>query len=1419
MLKRCFAIFLGLACLFQLLPVIGAATVSDNRTEGATAFSGTPSATTDLLFDFSNNDAAKSRYNSKVYGYYNFDTAGEGYWATGYNGTYSSYSISNTNGTLRMNVTDGYSGSEANNNKTYGPWLKVTNTYGKLPSYTEASRQYYPLNYNPSQAENIQIRFMLSNCQVPAGKTARVVFEFYYTKGGTYSYENDVRGEFTFQNGTYQILTIPLSDAFKNADSIKGFGLRFQNVYSTASNGALSVDYIYIGKTDNYIVDDYANVKFQSQMTTVLTTGLKETSVRLTNRDNEQVTGFFATVSPSAKVTMKASYPGYYTEGSTESSRKEKATNLTFQGARPTVQAAAYEKATGQEVYLATTGNFLNGETFQSRGYLVMEGNIVQTFYSLKTPYLAVLKDGSFAIRPYGTPLGDVQEAISGYQWLVRNGKIATDDDSERHPRTSVGLKADGTLVVFVVDGRKEGYSAGMTFVELADIMLAAGCVDAINLDGGGSATFASTYQGTTNLELRNQPSDETGERVLGAAMFLVPTDCRHSYKNATYTINGDGTHSSACTSCGKGFTSDHRYTNGVCVCGAVQASNKGLFFGFSGSAEDVVRYINPEYGYYNFDLMTAANFDKGYWATAYNGSSDAFVVDNASGTLTMDVTEDHSGTAENNNVTYGPWLKITNGYGTVTTGTSQVMNPLEYDPKNVDYLQIRFKLTNCTVPSGKTPKLFFEYYYLKDGVYKTGKDMSATYSFVDGEYLTVKIPASEALKSADTLCAFGLRFQHIKSASKGKLTVDYIYLGEKSADSLYFDFKNDAASKARYADVAYGFTNFDTAKNGYWSTAYNGSYTAFSVSHTAGVLNLTVTDGHSGTEANNNVTYGPWLKTTNTYGKLVQKTTYDYFPLSYNPSQAEYIQIRLKHTNCEVPEGKTPRIVFESYQTKDGVYSALTNMMKTYSFENGVYQTLTFPVSEEFKNSDVVGCIGLRFQNIKSSGKGNVAIDYIYIGPMADLPGGTCQVTFADENGKVLESKTVLPGADVAYSGETPTKPADVNYHYEFIGWDRPLTNIAKDVTFIAQFDPINHSFVYENAAADTHTGSCSCGYAVTENHSYADGLCVCGAVEITEAVLDANLTFGAQLYLENDLTMAFRVKADKLSKYDISTAYLVVEREVYETGAKEATVITTTITEATLSADNRYVFSYPGIAAAQMNDAITATLHIKDAKGQEYVSPVLNTSVATYLDGLLTASASDAKLVTLVMDMVNYGAAAQVYFDRHADAPVNEAFDSFKTYASYASADFKTALENLSATENAEGKSGKLNLSLDLGTRIGIQYKVTVPADVNAEDVTLVVTDANGNVLETLKVAGNATDSRGRYLVNFYGSTSRDMRRVVYATAYANGEAITGTYAYSISSYAWGVQENAGTQPADLVNVTRAMLLYGDSAAAYFG
>ena len=51
-----------------------------------------------------------------------------------------------------------------------------------------------------------------------------------------------------------------------------------------------------------------------------------------------------------------------------------------------------------------------------------------------------------------------------------------------------------------------------------------------------------------------------------------------------------------------------------------------------------------------------------------------------------------------------------------------------------------------------------------------------------------------------------------------------------------------------------------------------------------------------------------------------------------------------------------------------------------------------------------------------------------------------------------------------------------------------------------------------------------------------------------------------------------------------------------------------------------------------------------------------------------------------------------------------------------------------------------------------------------------------------------------------------------------YANGKAVTNTYAYSIGSYAYAVQETAGNWPESLLNVTKLMMIYGDAATAYF-
>jgi hypothetical protein len=79
----------------------------------------------------------------------------------------------------------------------------------------------------------------------------------------------------------------------------------------------------------------------------------------------------------------------------------------------------------------------------------------------------------------------------------------------ERHPRTAAGVTRDGrTLLLVVVDGRRPGWSAGVTLPELARLMIEAGAWDAVNLDGGGSSAMWRREPGEAAGRILNQPSD-----------------------------------------------------------------------------------------------------------------------------------------------------------------------------------------------------------------------------------------------------------------------------------------------------------------------------------------------------------------------------------------------------------------------------------------------------------------------------------------------------------------------------------------------------------------------------------------------------------------------------------------------------------------------------------------------------------------------------------------------------------------------------------------------------------------------------------------------------------------------------------------------------------------------------------------------
>lgn len=137
-----------------------------------------------------------------------------------------------------------------------------------------------------------------------------------------------------------------------------------------------------------------------------------------------------------------------------------------------------------------------------------------------------------------------VTDALGGGPVIVRNGKAVWTAGEDflptqlgpRNPRTAVGQRRDGKIVLLAVDGRRRGYSVGVTNWELAQAMVRLGCVTASALDAGGSTTMA--FDG----KLLNRPSDPGGERSVAESLAIMYTGVYAPPPALTVVSpNGDG--------------------------------------------------------------------------------------------------------------------------------------------------------------------------------------------------------------------------------------------------------------------------------------------------------------------------------------------------------------------------------------------------------------------------------------------------------------------------------------------------------------------------------------------------------------------------------------------------------------------------------------------------------------------------------------------------------------------------------------------------------------------------------------------------------------------------------------------------------------------------------------------------------------
>ncbi len=140
---------------------------------------------------------------------------------------------------------------------------------------------------------------------------------------------------------------------------------------------------------------------------------------------------------------------------------------------------------------------------------------------------------------------------LSAAQWaggvgdiMVRDGAVTDSSNwvyakDGRQPRTALGIKADGTLVVYAVDGRKAGHSVGLTQANLADELLSQGCVTAVNLDGGGSTSLSVWMPGESGPAIRNIPSDGSPRRC--ATFLMLVTEQRGDGQASRLAMAEDG--------------------------------------------------------------------------------------------------------------------------------------------------------------------------------------------------------------------------------------------------------------------------------------------------------------------------------------------------------------------------------------------------------------------------------------------------------------------------------------------------------------------------------------------------------------------------------------------------------------------------------------------------------------------------------------------------------------------------------------------------------------------------------------------------------------------------------------------------------------------------------------------------------------
>ena len=491
--------------------------------------------------------------------------------------------------------------------------------------------------------------------------------------------------------------------------------------------------------------------------------------------------------------------------------------------------------------------------------------------------------------------------------------------------------------------------------------------------------------------------------------------------------------------------------------------------------------------------------------------------------------------------------------------------------------------------------------------------------------------------------------------------------------------------------------------------------------------------------------------------------------------------------------------------------------------------QTFDIPVWNDKANFWPLGAL----DHIKSDfNSGLKSCSLIYQIPSdAQLKNGdTVAFQVLDENGNVLaddntetqryttvsiqykfEDGSEIPNTaggtfTVPYGTKLDLTPAKTLYDYEFIKVDGLNKPIVSDGTVV--------TYYYKNKNEEhTHTWSdwkYNNDAVYNSSSDYKDGTqtrtcSACGESETKEAPNTALLRRrGNALSLESSITLATYITKDVVDYYD----------EVYAEFTRNGKTEKVYPSDKTLTSNSIVycIFDYTGISPQALGDDVSITFYgVKD--GVTYNGNAYKYSATDYIKSTLNKPTSSAKLKTLLVDLVYYGEACQVYQNYKTDNLLTDILtDEQKALRS-------TANLNLTNIKNASYETCE-NRLVKFGTALRLNNSVEIAIPLNMTNVTLddlsfkVKIGSRTLTYNYIENPDNFEKGKdGYWYFYFDGVYANQMSDEVFITAYKGDEQVSYTLKYSVESYAATVTD------AKLKAVTDAMMRYGNSAKAYAG